>query len=251
MKQKMRTDKMRLLMLLMLMASLCVPGNVLGQNTLNISGAGTETDPYQIDSPDALAWFRNWVNGTYTPDEGSAVTHPEACAKLTANIDMSSVCHPSDGAKNIAELSWTPISNSAVQWNGSFDGGGHTISNLYINTTSDNAGLFGYVGKKDYTTTISNIKDIIFSNVNITSTSSYSGVLAGYISIKTTVSGITVESGTVNGGYYSGGIVGYANYSVISNCINKANIKASSYNVGGICGYINIFCLYHWHYIFY
>ena len=233
---------MRLLMLLMLMASLCVPGNVLGQNTLNIFGAGTETDPYQIDSPDALAWFRDWVNGTYTPYEGSAVKHPEACAKLTANIDMSSVCHPSDEANNIAELSWTPISNSKVQWNGSFDGGGHTISNLYINTTSDNAGLFGYVGKKDYTKTISNIKDIIFSNVNITSTSSYSGVLAGSISITTTVSGITVESGTVNGKYYSGGIVGYANYSVISNCINKANIKASLYNVGGICGYINIDC---------
>ena len=234
---------MRLLMLLMLMASLCVPGNVLGQNTLNISGAGTETDPYKIDSPDALAWFRNWVNGTYTPDEGSAVTHPEACAKLTADIDMSSVCHPSDEANNIAELSWTPISNSDVQWNGSFDGGRHTISNLYINTTSDNAGLFGYVGKNTYTKTISNIKDIIFSNVNITSTSSYSGVLAGSISMKTTVSGITVESGTVNGGYYSGGIVGYANYSVISNCINKANIKASSYNVGGICGYINTYCI--------
>lgn len=233
---------MRLLMLLMLMASLCVPGNVLGQNTLNISGAGTETDPYQIDSPDALAWFRNWVNGTYTPDEGSAVKHPEACAKLTADINMSSVCHPSDKANNIAELSWTPISNSDVQWNGSFDGGGHTISNLYINTTSEYAGLFGYVGKKDYTKTISNIKDIIFSNVNITSTSSYSGVLAGSISITTNVSGITVESGTVNGKYYSGGIVGYANYSVISNCINKANIKASSYNVGGICGYINIVC---------
>ncbi|MDD6530002.1 MAG: hypothetical protein PUF41_08425, partial [Prevotella copri] len=242
MKQKMRKDKMRLLMLLMLMASLCVPGNVLGQNTLNISGAGTETDPYQIDSPGALAWFRDWVNGTYTPDEGSAGTHPEACAKLTANIDMRSVCHPSDEANNIAELSWTPISNSDVQWNGSFDGGGHTISNLYINTTSEYAGLFGYVGKKDYTTTISNIKNIIFSNVNITSTSKYSGVLAGYISMQTTVSGITVKSGTVNGAYYSGGIVGYANFSVISNCINKANIKASSYKVGGICGYINIVC---------
>lgn len=233
---------MRLLMLLMLMASLCVPGNVLGQNTLNISGAGTETDPYKIDSPDALAWFRDWVNGTYTPDEGSAVTHPEACAKLTADINMSSVCHPSDEANNIAEPSWTPISNYDVQWNGSFDGGGHTISNLYINTTSDYAGLFGYVGKSTHTKTKSNIKDIIFSNVNITSTSSYSGVLAGYISITTTVSGITVERGTVNGAYYSGGIVGYANYSVISNCINKANIKASSYNVGGICGYINNDC---------
>lgn len=232
---------MRLLMLLMLMASLCVPGNVLGQNTLNISGAGTETDPYQIDSPEALAWFRDWVNGTYTLDEGSAVTHPEAWAKLTKDIDMSSVCHPSDEAKNIAELSWTPISNSKVQWNGSFDGGGHTISNLYINTTSDNAGLFGYVGKNTYTNTKVNIKDIIFSNVNITSTGKYSGVLAGSTSLKTTVSGIKVESGTVNGTLYSGGIVGYANYSVISNCINKANIKASSYYVGGICGYLNTY----------
>lgn len=228
-------------MLLMLMASLCVPGNMLGQIALNISGAGTETDPYQIDSPEALAWFRDWVNGTYTPDGGSAVTHPEAWAKLTADIDMRSICHPADEANDMAELSWKPISNSDVQWNGSFDGGGHTISNLYINTTSENAGLFGYVGKNTLTNTKFNIKDIIFSNVNIKSTGKYSGVLAGSTSLKTTVSGIKVESGTVNGTLYSGGIVGYANYSVISNCINKANIKASSYYVGGICGYLNMY----------
>lgn len=227
-------------MLLMLMASLYVPGNMLGQITLNISGAGTETAPYQIDSPEALAWFRDWVNGTYTPDGGTAVTHPEACAKLTADIDMSTICHPADKANDKEELSWVPISDNNVKWKGSFDGGGHTISNLYINSTSQYSGLFGYVGDNaanDNANKSTYIKDIAFSNIKATFTNQFSGTLAGYIG-NVSVSGITVESGTINGKSILGGIVGKAYYSVISNCINKVNIE-SEQNVGGICGILD------------
>lgn len=240
MKQKMRKDKRRLLMLLMLMASLYVPGNMLGQITLNISGAGTETAPYQIDSPEALAWFRDWVNGTYTPDGGSAETHPKACAKLTADIDMSTICHPADKANDKEELSWVPISGDKIKWRGSFDGGGHTISNLYINSTSDYAGLFGYVGDNAANENANKntyIKDIAFSNVKATFTNQFSGTLAGYIG-NVSVSGITVKSGTINGKSILGGIVGKACYSVISNCINKVNIESES-SVGGICGILD------------
>lgn len=206
----------------------------------NLNNAGTAADPYLINTPQALEWFRDWVNGTYSPDGGTAVTHPEACAKLTADIDMSTICHPADKANDKEELSWTPISDNNVKWKGSFDGGGHTISNLYINSTSDYAGLFGYVG--DNATNINAnkstyIKDIAFSNVKATFTNQYSGTLAGYIG-NVSVSGITVESGTINGKSILGGIVGKAYYSVISNCVNKVNIE-SEQTVGGICGILD------------
>lgn len=206
----------------------------------NLNNAGTAADPYLINSPQALEWFRDWVNGTYTPDGGSAETHPEACAKLTADIDMSTICHPADKANDKEELSWVPISDNNVKWKGSFDGGGHTISNLYINSTSQYSGLFGYVGDNaanDNANKSTYIKDIAFSNIKATFTNQFSGTLAGYIG-NVSVSGITVESGTINGKSILGGIVGKAYYSVISNCINKVNIE-SEQNVGGICGILD------------
>lgn len=206
----------------------------------NLNNAGTAADPYLINTPQALEWFRDWVNGTYTPDGGSAETHPEACAKLTADIDMSTICHPADKANDKEELSWVPISDNNVKWKGSFDGGGHTISNLYINSTSQYSGLFGYVGDNaanDNANKSTYIKDIAFSNIKATFTNQFSGTLAGYIG-NVSVSGITVESGTINGKSILGGIVGKAYYSVISNCINKVNIE-SEQNVGGICGILD------------
>ena len=66
-------------------------------------GEGSSSNPFQISNAQKLAWFRDWVNGTYTPKDGeSASEHEKACAKLTANIDMSTVC-----GKNIG--SWSPI----------------------------------------------------------------------------------------------------------------------------------------------
>lgn len=204
-----------------------------------LNNAGTAADPYLINSPQALEWFRDWVNGTYSPDGGTAVTHSEACAKLTADIDMSTICHPADKANDKEELSWVPISGDKIKWRGSFDGGGHTISNLYINSTSDYAGLFGYVGNNATNDNVNKntIKDIAFSNVKATFTNQFSGTLAGYIG-NVSVSGITVESGTINGKSILGGIVGKAYYSVISNCINKVNIESES-SVGGICGILD------------
>ena len=47
--------------------------------------------------------------------------------------------------------------------------------------------------------------------------------------------GITTAS--INGTHYVGGIVGYSNYTNISNCVNRIPIVGSNNYIGGICGY--------------
>ena len=187
------------------------------------TGEGTEASPYKLTSACHLLWFAKLVNNGNTT----------ACARLEADIDMSKVCHAADESKGVEELSWEPISKSSNPWHGSFDGNNKTISKLYINTSAENSGLFGYM-LNDYVRC--SIKDIIFEKVNITSTADYSGVLAGNVK-NTNISGITVNSGSINGTTDVGGIVGFANKTNITNCVNRIPIVGSNKNIGGIIGY--------------
>ena len=130
------------------------------------TGDGTSANPFEISTAEQLAWFRDYVNGTYTPADGeTATTHVNACAKLIDNIDLSSVCSASLG------ISWTPIES----YEGTFDGNHKTIANLYINATTDNVGFFSRLFLN------ANIKDLSFSNVDITNTGQNTGTLAGYL----------------------------------------------------------------------
>ena len=186
------------------------------------NGDGTAANPYQIKIAEELAWFRDFVNAG----------HKTACARLEADIDMRTVCHPA--SNGVAELSWEPISKEDTYWEGTFDGNNKTISNLYIKTSSKYSGLFGEI--LVLVDVNSSIKDIIFENVNITSTNEFSGVLAGYAK-KTDISGITVNSGSINGTHNVGGIVGLSYDTNISNCVNRIPIVGSNNYIGGICGY--------------
>ena len=107
------------------------------------SGDGSVDNPYKISTAAELAWFRDYVNGTIVDeDEADGTTHPSASATLTEDIDLSEFCHAADDAKNPKEVSWTPIGNSDNIYQGTFDGNGKIISNLYINATSVNTGTF-------------------------------------------------------------------------------------------------------------
>ena len=214
--------------MLLLVTAMAMPKMAWAQvNTSQpVNGDGTAANPYEIKTAAELAWFRDYVN------EGNTT----ACARLEANIDMSEVCHAADESNGVAELSWEPISKKSNSWHGSFDGNNKTISNLYINTSAQNSGLFGYIRNSKVK---SSIKDIIFEKVNITSTADYSGVLAGYAG-NTDISGITVNNGSINGDSYVGGIVGRTQSSTtISNCVNRISILGSDYAIGGIVGYVD------------
>ena len=184
-------------------------------------GKGTEAEPFVLKTAEHLAWFRDYVN------EG----HPSACAKIADDveeIDMSTVCHKADTEKQVAELSWTPIGNSDNMYQGTFDGNGKTISNLYINATSGDAGFFGYAGN-------GSIKNITFDNAKVNSTGNNTGILAGYDGYCIIENIKTLEKCLVEGIENVGGIAGSTIGNII-NCENHAMVMGASC-VGGIVGY--------------
>ena len=151
-------------MLLLVMAILMPYGGAWAQETSRpLVGNGSTGNPYIITKAAELAWFRNEVNR----DGGDT----KACAKLTADIDLKDFCHAADDSK-IAK-SWEPIGNRKRQYQGTFDGNGKTITNLYINASQTFMGLFGYTGE-------STIKNLTFEYANVTNTSWYTGILVGY-----------------------------------------------------------------------
>lgn len=159
---------------------------------------------YLIGTAAELAWYA--ANG----DKASAV--------LTADIEL-------------AGFDWTPMKNLY----GRFDGQGHIIRNLYINSSSYPVGLFGYVKTGASVTRLG-----VTGSVTCTAKSyAKAGGIAGYLEdnapITECFSAVDVSS-KLNGG----GIAGYTDSSsVISDCYATGSITTTSANecyLGGICG---------------
>lgn len=163
------------------------------------AGVGTAGDPYRIGTAEELKWFAGLVNGTLT--DGTQ-QNSAACAVLTADIDLN----------GSAENKFTPIGISGNKYTGTFDGMGYEIKGLYIDSNEKETkyvGLFGYIGEGG-----------ILRNIRVVDGSvSYSGYLS-----------------TMDYNNYVGGICGYSDYCVISECFNGGEVSGVD-NTGGICGY--------------
>lgn len=171
----------------------------------------TKTEPqkddngvYLISSAAELAWF--------------AATDGKSSAKLTADIEL-------------AGYDWTPLK----KFYGTFDGQGHVIRNLYINSSSYPAGLIGYLQGGASVTRLG-----ITGSVTCTARSNaQAGGIAGYMYDKASItqcwSAVNVTSNK-----HAGGIAGYtATGAVITDCYATGMIRSSAANecyLGGICG---------------
>ena len=171
----------------------------------------TKTEPqkddngvYLIGTAAELAWF--------------AATDGKSSAKLTADIEL-------------AGYDWTPLK----KFYGTFDGQGHVIRNLYINSTSYPAGLIGYLQGGASVTRLG-----ITGSVTCTARSNaQAGGIVGYMYDKASItqcwSAVNVTSNK-----HAGGIAGYtATGAVITDCYATGTIRSSAANecyLGGICG---------------
>ena len=164
------------------------------------NGNGTMGEPYQISTAGELYWFAHEVNGGKY----------DACAILTEDITINENVLDEDGNLNgngSGLEQWPPIGSYGISgeeaYIGTFDGNGHTISGLYVDSDAQYVGLFGCVG------TNGKIQNV--------------GVVDSYI------------SATANGAIV-GGVCGHNYEGTIENCYNTGTVTGSGINVGGVCG---------------
>lgn len=187
-------------------------------------------DIYQIGTGAELAWFAASVNNG----------NKAAGAVLTADIDL-------------ADYDWTSIGGAGIAkaYQGHFNGNGHTIGGMYINTPETTyQGLFGFLynatvegltvqGKvtgKQYVGGIAaslganTVVDRCVNNAEIAALQSYAGGITGYVSVNTAKVTNCYNTGAVRAMSICGGIAGNNNATaVVENVFNIGEIEANTY----------------------
>ena len=181
-----------------------------------------------IDSPEDLAWLISVVNGRTSPSV-TASSLSGVTVRLTADIDMKA-------------HTWVPIGYTGKSFNGTFDGNGHTISNVFCNYlgegeggTGRGLGLFGTVEN-------ATIHDVFVNGVelevkNQTGSDAYSmGAIANEAKGTTTIYNCTaaskMESTMTN--TTMGGLVGKLTAGTIHS--SAAMPDMTGYTMGGLAG---------------
>jgi len=150
-------------------------------------------------------------------DVNSGYDYGDMILGLVADIDL-------------AGETWSPIGTSAKPFAAEFEGNDNEIKNLTIASTEEYTGLFGVIDEGI-------VRNLVLSDVNVSSTDSDTGALAGRILRGAEVDNVKVTSGTVSGVKRTGGLVGSIKAEgSIKNCENKATVTSTNYNIGGIVG---------------
>ena len=186
-------------------------------------GSGTELDPYLIADGEELALLSGLISDTATNPEYSTAYY-----KVVAHIDLGG------NANNFSPIG----SNNAddLRFEGSFDGGGFIISNLYVNKTTQAVGFFGFA--RNYTGSSSaptegELKNVVLLDPVIESSALYTGGLVGWCVGQNgnpyPITNCAVINGKVTStSNYAGGLVGSASYPAINECYAIAEISGGT-----------------------
>ena len=177
--------------------------------TSSPSAVPTEINIYSAQD---LASFRDKVN--------AATDYSKTTIRLCRDIDL-------DG------MTWVPIGTDSAVFNGVFDGQGHTVYNMTVNTGVMCAGFFGASQG-----TIRNLEVHGSVNSSNTSTGYAGGIVAASV-------GGTVDSCAFYGNVITstsslntmaGGVVGVIQTATVSNCYHLGNVAGCA--AGGVIGYV-------------
>ena len=206
---------------------LSISGAIKNQGTLTIDGFVTNYDRITGSGT---------VNVPGLVENGSnryIVSSPMGLQWLETKIDSSTISVELANNLVMPEANFYPIGSEEVPFEGTFDGNGHTISNLTISSVSRGIGLFGALSN-------ATVKDLQLINCNISGEPADVGAVAAGIVGPTTLTNITVSGkvAVTGASYGCGGLIGfiYADATFIS-CTNKANVGGSyGFNIGSMYG---------------
>ena len=218
---------------------------------VNLSGTGTEADPYLINNTD------DW--DTVATASLNGIYFTNKYIKVNADLDFT-------GKK------FTPIASASdYPFSGILDGAGHTITMNWNAPAAPYQGLLSYVEQKGVIKNLTVAGEITFNEdycgtfagnmlggskvencvnkATLHIPGRYKGIggIGGYSDAGFTIEGCTNE-GTISyepttGNYgYLGGIMGYAVNGSLINCTNNGKFAvadtASTWYIGGIVGYM-------------
>jgi hypothetical protein len=182
-----------------------------------ISGGGTISDPYQINTCKQLQAI----------GREEVYFSADAYFKLMDNVDCSvsnyNLVEKFDGT-TWDNYGFDPIGDSSKPFIGHFDGDGKTVSGLYIERSGeDYVGLFAYSRGE--------IKDLILDGVDVSGRNRVGG-LVGRIGIGGTVDNVDVF-GDIFGFSYVGGLAG-GSLGSITNSNTNVSVVGDENSSGGI-----------------
>lgn len=192
-----------------------------GGKKLWVNGSGTESDPYLIESADHLAYLAYIVNKGFETQG--------LCFKLTVDVNLNGSSnqlwtpiglgekvYSEDGCERVSLMGWS------TSFQGHFDGDGHTISDLFVET-DHYAGLFGFVNNEGDSLAV--IENVIVSDGFIKGSIAGGIVATGNAQVKGCKNGADIE------GEIAGGVVGDGSHTcMVHHCINHGNVN------GGVAG---------------
>ena len=223
------------------------PGNI----TVGIDGEtldGSTDHPYEIWCIEDLCAFSKSVNEgeDYYGDNvklmttlnfNSSLSYSDSKNKYRYDETTNAYIVDETSEKTLKELitdengvGFIPIgrsgSDAEARFEGTFDGNGNEVKNIYVNTPN-HAGLFGGV----FQATVENIK----ISGTITSTENSAGGLIG--NGPATIKNCSNEA-MIRAKIFAGGIVGDGGWQsiLLENCYNTGNIYSETYLIGGIAG---------------
>jgi len=177
-------------------------------------GSGTSGSPWQITTVADLAEVANY-NGTSSSGKYFI---------LTNDIDLNIAPYNSSPG-------WIGIGNLSLRFQGTFDGDSHVISNLFISTSTQYTGLFGYVQN-------ATIKNLGVTNANVTSShaTASAGILIGGGTVTSTNN---YSTGVVSSTYSAGGLIGTFAGGTVSTSYSLATVYGNGLGVGGLFGNVS------------
>jgi hypothetical protein len=197
---------------LTLLFVLVITTSAFGQTATAPSGSGTSGDPYLIATLNNLYWI--------TQNSGSW----SSSFVQTADIDASSDSSWNSGG------GFTPIGTPATFFTGTFDGGGHSITGLFIHSSVDNSAGWGlFAAAKN--ATIKNIR-LLSERVIVTASGSDVGGLIGS-NMGSSIDSCSTSGVIYGGGHDAGGLAGFNNDDLGISSIPHITRSYSSASVSG------------------